>query len=374
MFMKTTIKKARTRKTNKEQLSIVIMAGGGGTRLWPVSRQDKPKQFLDLGSGKTLLEMAWDRASALTDAKNIYVATTLEYADQVRALLNKVREENMMYEPERRDTGPAFAAAATYLENLGRGDVPTIFMWSDHVFTNEAELLEDLRKIPKILSEYPDSVVIAGHNPTFAETGLGYIEAGSRLPGHKDVYRVKSFKEKPDQKTAEKYLAAGNYFWNMAYVSVRPSYLLSELKKHVPDLMEQIEACREAIIKSDQRKYAKAYSMCTPISIDYALLEKTSPIIAVTGDYGWSDVGNWGAVKDVFGVRGDHVPKGHHVHVGASGNYVYNATDKMCSLVGMKDTIVVITDDAILITNKDSAHKVKDIVQKLKTDNQKKYL
>jgi mannose-1-phosphate guanylyltransferase len=355
-------------------MNVVIMAGGGGSRLWPLSRQNKPKQFLDLGSGKTLLEHAWERALVLTKPENVYVATTLQYAPDIRRLLPQVVEKNMMYEPERKDTGPAFAAAATTLEHMGQGDEPTIFMWSDHMFTNEAELLEDLKKIPSLLKEYPESVVIAGHIPLYPETGLGYFQVGQPLPGHKDVYQVEAFKEKPDKETAQKYVMAGNYFWNMAYISVRPSYLLKEIGKHAPDLMKQIAACREAIIQGNSTSFAKAYAKCQPISIDYVLLEKTPNIIAVTGDYGWSDVGNWGAVKDVFGVTGDHVPAGHHVHVDDENNYIYNATDKVCSIIGLRDTIVVITDDAILVTHKDTTHKVKDVVLQLTEEGRKEFL
>lgn len=333
--------------------------------MWPLSRGNKPKQFLDLGSGKTLLEHAWDRALVLAKPENIYVATTLQYADEIRKILPRVKENNMMYEPERRETGPAFAAAATMLEHLGEGDTPTIFMWSDHIFTNEAELLADLKKIPQLLREHPNSVVIAGHVPVYPETGLGYLQVGKKLPGHQDVFRVSAFKEKPNKETAQKYLQAGNYFWNMAYISVRPSYLLQEIQKYAPDLAAQIAICREAVISGDTASFAKAYAKCEPISIDYVLLEKTPHILAITGDYGWSDVGNWGAVKDVFGVKGDHMPTGHHIHVDDENNYIYNATNKVCSLVGVKDTIVVITEDAILVTHKDATAKIKEVVQKL---------
>ncbi|MEX1111831.1 MAG: sugar phosphate nucleotidyltransferase [Candidatus Andersenbacteria bacterium] len=355
-------------------MNVVIMAGGGGSRLWPLSRQSKPKQFLDLGSGKTLLEETWERAKELADTENIFVATTQEYAQQITQLLPETKKENMMFEPERRDNGPAFAIAATILKDRGKGEEPTIFMWSDHVFTNESELLADLKKIPGILAAHPKAVVIVGHIPTFPETGLGYLEVGEKVEGHSDVYKVTAFKEKPDKKTAEEYVISGNYFWNMAYISVQPSFLLDQLKEYNPELMQRIEECRQALAQDDSKAFAKAYGQCEKISIDYALLEKTPNIIAVTGDYGWSDVGNWGAVKDIFGVEGDHMPTGHHIHVDANNNYVYNATQKVVSLVGIKDCIIVVTEDAMLVTHKDSSHKVKDVVQRLEQENRKEFL
>ena len=355
-------------------MNVVIMAGGGGSRLWPLSRQSKPKQFLDLGSGKTLLEQAWDRARVLADVENIFVATTREYGDKVREVLPQVLEENMTYEPMRRDTGPALALSAIMLDHKGKGDEPVIFMWSDHVFTNEEALMEDLKKIPQLLEEHENTVVIAGHNPVFPETGLGYIEVGEKLEGHKDTFWVKAFKEKPDKETAQRYVEAGNYFWNMAYVSVKPKYLLSELYRNAPETMKCIEVCRDAVIASDTETFDASYSKCDPISIDYILLEKTPRIIAVTGDYGWNDVGNWSAVHSVFGVTGDHMPKGHHVHVDSDENYVYNTTGTCVSLVGLKNTIVVVTEDATLIMDKNSAHKVKDVVERLKKDGLNQYL
>lgn len=366
----------KKRKTNAQSLpfNIVIMAGGGGSRLWPLSRQNKPKQFLDLGSGKTLLEHAWDRALRLTKKENIFIATTLQYANDVQKLLPDVHEDQFMYEPERRDTGPAFAAAAVTLEHLGHGNTPTIFMWSDHMFVNEKELIHDLKKIPQLLEKFPESVVIAGHIPLYPETGLGYLQVGKKIKGFTDVYKVKAFKEKPDEETARKYLLEGDYYWNMAYISVRPNYLLKELEQYVPDLMKQIAICRECIIRHDRDAYKKAYGECTPISIDYILLEKTPNILAVTGNYGWSDVGNWGAVKDVFGVSGDYVAKGHHIHVDSENNYIYNTTDRAVSLIGVKNTIVVVTDDAILVTEKGNSHKVKEVVQKLEEEDRKEYL
>lgn len=355
-------------------MNVVIMAGGGGSRLWPLSRQSKPKQFLDLGRGKTLLEETWDRARELAEIDNIFVATTKEYGEQIQELLPDAMKDNLMFEPERRDTGPAFGIAAATLQAKGKGEEPTIFMWSDHVFTNEKELLEDLRKIPGLLEKYPNAVTIVGHTPTFPETGLGYLEVGDTVEGYDDVYTVTAFKEKPDRKTAEQYIVAGNYFWNMAYISVRPSFLLQQLKEYNPELMSQIDVCTQALAQDDEKAFAKAYGQCEKLSIDYALLEKTPDIIAVTGDYGWSDVGNWGAVKDVFGVQGDHMPTGHHVHVDANNNYVYNATNKVVSLVGVKDCIVVVTEDAMLVTHKDSSHKVKNVVQALEQEDKQEYL
>lgn len=350
------------------------MAGGGGTRLWPLSRANKPKQFLDLGTGKTLLENTYDRARTVADAQNIFVATTKEYHQEVQTILKEVPAANIFDEPTRRDTGPAVAAAAVQLKLRGKGDEPAIFMWSDHVFTAEDQFLEDLYKIPTLLQSHPDTIVILGHRPTFADTGLGYIEIGTALDGYSDVFHVTSFKEKPDVATAQQYLDSGRYFWNMGYPGLIPQYLFQELSVHAPQLMAGIKEFEAKLVAHDTSGAAYAYGQLPKISIDYALLEKTPRVIVVTGDYGWSDVGSWKAVQEIFGTKGDHMPYGHHVHVDAQNNYVYNATKKVVSLLGVEDCIVVVTDDAVLVTNKATSHKVKDVVAKLEEAGKAEYL
>jgi mannose-1-phosphate guanylyltransferase len=162
-------------------MNIVIMAGGGGSRLWPLSRLKQPKQFLDLGSGKTLIQHAYDRARSLVKPDDIYVATVVEYKEKIKELLPDVPPEHIFCEPSRRDTGPAFAAAAIQLKQRGKHEDPTIFMWSDHMFTNEQEFMKDLHKIPCLIEQFPDAVVIAGHKAIFPETGVGYLEVGERV-------------------------------------------------------------------------------------------------------------------------------------------------------------------------------------------------
>lgn len=355
-------------------MNIVLMAGGGGTRLWPLSRKHHPKQFLKLDGQKTLLEMAYDRARRVTTPDTIYISSNHAYAEKIKQLLPDIPAERIFLEPERRETGPAFAAVALQLAALGQGNEPTVFMWADHVFTAEEDYITDLKKIPQLLTSHPESLVIVGHTPTFAETGFGYIEAGQPVSGFDDVFAVKSFKEKPDAATAEQYIAAGNYFWNMGSISATPNYFIAQLQRFEPDLMAAITKSIANHQAGDEVAAAKAYSEAKKIAIDYALLERTSPIFVVTGNYGWSDVGNWAAVRDVFGINGDHDPHGHHIHVDSHNNYIYNATNKAVSMIGMTNTIVVVTDDAILVTDKSKAHKVKDVVAKLEEQAKEKFL
>lgn len=355
-------------------MNIVLMAGGAGTRLWPLSRTATPKQFLKLDGKKTLLETTYERARLATLPDHIYIATSKAYGQTIQQLLPEVTAEHIFYEPERRDTAPAFAAVAKQLIMRGQGDEPTVFMWSDHVFTSEKEYIEDVKKIPQVLSAHPRAIIIAGHIPTFPETGFGYIELGEKAEKFKDVYQVKSFKEKPDLATAEEYVASGRYVWNMGCISATPNYLVEELTKFEPAMMVQIAKFASALKANDTATAEAVYSQTKKISIDYALLERTSPIYVVTGDYGWNDVGNWATVHDVFGSDGDHDPHQRHIHVNSHNNYIYNDTDKAVSMIGMENTIVVVTNDAILITNKSKAHQVKEVVARLEGDGKQKYL
>ncbi|MDP3997247.1 MAG: sugar phosphate nucleotidyltransferase [Candidatus Andersenbacteria bacterium] len=349
-------------------MNIVLMAGGGGTRLWPLSRRRQPKQFLDFGTGQTLLERAYERAKTLISDDHIYVATAAEYGAKTRQLLPKIAPDHFFLEPERRDTTAAFASVVLRLAAAGRSDEPMVFMWCDHIFTNEQEFLNDLGKIDEILNKNPQALVLLGHVPIAPETTLGYIEVKEKLSGYDDVWHVKQFREKPDLATAEKFIAAGNFFWNMGYFSLLPSFFLQELRRLAPEVVSALDTFAVALAKGQPADIDSAYLQFPKISIEYTLIEKLTDIIAITGDYGWSDVGNWAAIKTIFGSNGDHSPKGHHIHIDSQDNYVYNTTAKAVSLIGVKDTIVVVTDDAILVTDKTQAHKVKEIVARLEKD------
>lgn len=355
-------------------MNVVLMAGGGGSRLWPVSRQATPKQFLDLGDGKTLIEQAYARAAAVTSPEHIYVATSEKYQSHIEQLLPHIPAERVFYEPEKRDTTAAFASVALRLIAAGQGQEPTVFMWSDHVFTHEKEFVGDLKKIPDILRQHPESIVILGHVPISPETTLGYFEVGDNVSPHTDVFHIKTFKEKPDLATAEQYVAAGSFFWNLGYFSTTPQYLIAELTRLNPELSATCDAYAAAIQSGEPAAGAAAYHQFPKQAIEYTLIEKTPQRLALTGDYGWSDVGNWAAVKEIFGKSGDHMPAGHHVHVDSQNNYVYNATNRVVSTIGLKNTIVVVTDDAVLVADKDHAHRVKEVVQKLEEKGKSKYL
>lgn len=353
-------------------MNIVIMAGGGGTRLWPVSRRQHPKQFLKVGK-KTLLAQTYHRARQLTPPQNIFIATLAEYLPKVRRLVPRLPEGHIFTEPTRRDTTAAFAAVALRLKAIGRGEQPTIFLWSDHVFTAEQEFITDLKKIPALLAQHPDSIIIMGHRPHSPETGLGYIELGQPLAGHTNIYQVNNFKEKPAQDQAVKFITAGNFVWNLGYFSFLPEHFLRELRQYEPSFVDPLDQLARALSAADTQQFEAVYNQIPKAAVEYTVIQKTPRILAVVGDYGWNDVGNWSAMHDVLSVK-ETDRTDRHIYVDAKDNFIYNTTKKMVSLIGLKDTIVVVTKDAILVTHKKDAHKVKDLVTKLENQGQQKYL
>lgn len=355
-------------------MNIVIMAGGGGTRLWPLSLRDNPKQFADLGTGKPLLVHAYNRAARVADPAHIYIATTAAYQDRIQSMLPQVPTDHVFLEPSRRDTTAAFVHTCLRLKAAGLGNEPTAFLWSDHIFTNEEKFIVDLQRISNVLAEYPDSLVIIGHAPLNANTTLGYFRVSDPLTSGGHIYSVAEFTEKPTKKKAEEFVAAGNYYWNLGYFSLRPDYLLTEIVHVSPELQAPITALEDAIKAKDESKIEAAFNDFPKKALEFTFVEKTKSIIAITGDYGWSDIGNWATVKEVLGVKGDHIAAGHHVHVDSENNYVYNTTDRAVSLIGMKDTIVVVTDKAVLVANENQSHKVKQAVERIEQEGKEEYL
>lgn len=349
-------------------MNIVLMAGGGGTRLWPISRAKTPKQFIDLGDGTTLIQKAYHRAAELTEPANIYVATRQEYAEIIARQLPAINQQNVMLEPEKRDTTAAFALTCLRLKHLGQGSTPTIFMWADHIFSREDAFISDLNKIPLLLESHPDHIVIVGHSTLHPDTALGHLEVGEKMSQFENAFEVRGFIEKPELEKAIQLTGDPRYYWNLGYFSLLPDYLLQELSRLNSDLVPFLKDLEEAVDSGDDSKIANAFNQFPKIALEYTLMEKTSRLLAVTGDYGWSDIGNWNTFKEIFGTAGDHMPRGHHVHVNCDDNYIYNTTDKTVSLIGLKETIVVVTDDAVLVTDKKHAAKVKDVVKKLEQD------
>ena len=351
------------------RLQAVLLSGGSGTRLWPLSREAYPKQFLPLTGEDSMLQATWLRVAPIAPSAPPIVIANEEHrflaAEQLR--LVGVLNPAIVLEPVGRNTAPAIAAAA--LQAMAAGDDPLLLVLpSDHV-VRDAEAFRAAVQAASPAAEQ-GALVTFGIVPTAPETGFGYIqaEAGQAAPGE-GVRKVLRFVEKPDAGTARRYLEEGGYYWNSGMFLFRASRYLDELRKFRPDILEATTRAFEAAKRDGDfvRLDRDAFAACPSDSIDYAVMEKTGDACVLPVDIGWNDVGSWSALWDVS--EQDDAGNAHHgdvIAVDSRDSYAY--ARRLVALVGVDNLVVVETDDAVLVARKDRVQQVKDVVAKLKSD------
>ena len=351
------------------RLQAVLLSGGSGTRLWPLSREAYPKQFLPLAGEDSMLQATWLRVAPIAPSAPPIVIANEEHrflaAEQLR--LVGVSNPAIVLEPVGRNTAPAIAAAA--LQAMAAGDDPLLLVLpSDHV-VRDAEAFRAAVRVASPTAEQ-GALVTFGIVPTAPETGFGYIqaEAGQAAPGG-GVRKVLRFVEKPDAGTARRYLEEGGYYWNSGMFLFRASRYLEELRKFRPDILEATTRAFEAAKRDGDfvRLDRDAFTACPSDSIDYAVMEKTGDACVLPVDIGWNDVGSWSALWDVS--EQDDAGNAHHgdvIAVDSRDSYAY--ARRLVALVGVDNLVVVETDDAVLVARKDRVQQVKDVVAKLKSD------
>ncbi len=342
----------------------VILSGGSGTRLWPYSRSLYPKQFLPLVGDTTMLQSTVKRlAGSLAVANPIVVCNNnhrFMVAEQIQSL--GLEAAAIVLEPAARNTAPAVALAA--LAAKSEGDDPILLILpADHVINDLAAFHEAIAQAQEAAES--DKLVTFGIVPTHAETGYGYINA----EGAETVRTVRQFVEKPNKATAEKYLASGEYFWNSGMFAFKASVFLTELEKYSPDMLQ---ACKDSSAKAQTdldftRVDEEAFAACPEDSIDYAVMEKTSQAVLIPLDADWSDVGSWSALWDISEKdEQGNAGRGDVIFQDSKNNFV-QADKKLITTLGVENLVVVETDDAILVANKDKVQDVKSIVNQLKS-------
>ncbi len=361
-------------------LYAILLAGGSGTRLWPVSRKKTPKQLQPILGADTLLRSTWKRLRAGVPASRILVVTNAAQAELIRRDLPELPEANLLVEPAKRDTTAAvgFGAAVAFSRDP-QATVATIN--SDAFVKNEKEYWRVIRVAEKAAKK-SGRLTLIGVRPTYPETGYGYIKMGSqamrfaRPGGHDEIFDVEGFREKPDLATAKTYVAQWEYLWNPTLIVAEARTLLSAFKTHVPKTWKQLERIRAACgTKRFEKTLASAFQRIAPISIDYGILEKEKKMLVVPADFGWADVGHWRAVHDVLAGKPDaNVTRGRHVGHDSSGNLLYSFTGKLIATAGLKDMIVLETEDVVFVCPKDRAQDVKKLVEALEKKRMKKYL
>ncbi|MBC7990457.1 MAG: mannose-1-phosphate guanylyltransferase/mannose-6-phosphate isomerase [Luteimonas sp.] len=348
-------------------LQPVLLSGGSGTRLWPLSREAYPKQFLPLAGDDTMLQATWLRVAELAGAAPIVVANE-EHRFLAAEQLRQVGAPSaaIVLEPVGRNTAPAIAAAALQASADG-ADPLLLVLPSDHVVRDAWAFRDAVRRASAAAEA--GALVTFGIVPESAETGFGYIQAD---PGGKNVAgvrRVLRFVEKPDAATAQEYLDAGGYYWNSGMFLFRASRYLQELERFRPDILSAVRAAFAAAARDGDfiRLDKEAFAACPSDSIDYAVMEKTDAAMVLPVDIGWNDVGSWSALWAVsVQDRDGNARHGDVITVDTRNSYAY--ARRLVALVGVDDIVVVETDDAVLVAHKDQVQQVKEVVSRLKAE------
>ncbi|MEO5948161.1 MAG: mannose-1-phosphate guanylyltransferase [Chitinophagaceae bacterium] len=354
---------------------VAIMAGGIGSRFWPMSRTDLPKQFLDiLGTGKTLIQQTYERYSKLVPAENIYIVTAQEYVDIVKKQLPDFLAENILAEPSRKSTAPCIAYIAFKLLNKDPKAV-MVAAPADNLVLETDEFIKTANKALSFV-ESVNALVTIGIKPTYPNTGYGYIQHETKAAAP-DIYKVKTFTEKPNLELAKTFISSGDFLWNAGIFIWKVKNILAALEIHLPEIYDAFAAEKEKF-NTPQEKEAveEIYPQCTNISIDIGVMEKADNVYLIPASFGWSDLGTWNSAwenkdKDYFGnaVVGKKV-----MTVDAKNCIVHVPDNKLVLLQGLDEFIVVDTKDVLLICKKDKEQEIKDYVAEVKRNMGEKYL
>jgi len=353
----------------------VIMAGGKGTRFWPLSREKMPKHLLNITGEKTILQYTVDRIAPLVGRKNILIVTGASHCDEIRQQLPQIPAENILIEPVGRNTAPCIGLAAMHIRKKNPEAVMYVLP-SDHLIADTEPFLASLIAA-RDMAKKRDCLVTIGIRPRWAETGYGYMERGKVTDtiGGSKIYQVRSFREKPDPATAEAFLKNGKFFWNSGMFIWKVSTLLDAIQKLLPDLYEGLLTIEKAIgTKREAQVLSEIYQDIDPVSIDYGVMEKAPDVVMLEGNFGWNDIGSWDALWDVLDKDATgNVSRGKVIRSDVSNCLVYSP-DKLVTLIGVEDLIVVETDDSLLICRRGISQDVKKVVKHLKEKGMKEYL
>jgi len=361
----------------KKSLDIraVVMAGGSGTRFWPLSRKRTPKQFLPIISDKTMIEETVERLLPIISCSSIYTIANRSQTQTIQKILPRLRKENLLVEPMGKNTAPSLilATARIYLQNP---EAVVAALPSDHLILDNPLFAKKMLAAAAAAS-HEKSLMTFGIPPAFPSTGYGYIhyaKVGPRTAAGEVFFEVLEFKEKPGYEQAKLFIESGEYYWNSGMFVWRADVFAEKLRQSAPDFYQYWLKMLEAIEKKSPALVAAIFSEIPSISIDYALMEKAKGVLVCEGNFGWSDVGAWSSLaniwkKDDFG----NVMKGETIILDASNSICFNP-GKLTAFIGVKDLIVINTKDALLICHKDQDQNVRKVLDALAKKGKAKYL
>ncbi len=343
------------------------MAGGSGTRFWPKSRKKHPKQLLRIHGRHTMIQQTVHRLEPLIPKNHIFIVSTRGQIDEIHHQLPDIPRENLIVEPIGKNTAPCIGLGALYMKRVDPDEVMVVLP-ADHMVEDEENWRLQLQRAEAIARE-SDALVTIGIQPTYPATGYGYIQYTPEKVEVDGVaaYRVKTFAEKPNLETAHRFLESGDFLWNSGIFIWKISTILREIEEHLPAISDALEAIDRALGTPEEEKVIDTtYRQIRSISIDYGVMEHARRVLVIPGDFGWNDLGSW---NEVYKIRpkdeNQNAAQSKHVLLDTQGCLI-DVEDRVVAAVGLRDLIVVETEDALLICPRDRAQEVKDIVDALR--------
>ena len=341
---------------------IVIMAGGIGSRFWPMSTPECPKQFIDvMGCGRTLIQLTADRFDGVCPRENVWVVTSEKYIDIVREQLPEIPESNILAEPCARNTAPCIAYACWKIKKK-HPNATVVVTPSDALVINTGEFRRVVEKALRF-TDNSSAIVTLGIKPTRPETGYGYIAAGDQIMTDKEIFTVDAFKEKPDRETADRYLAEGNYFWNAGIFVWNVRTITSVMRVYAPGIAQIFDRIfPDFYTEKENETIKKLFPTCEAISIDYAVMEKAQEIYVLPASFGWSDLGTWGALRGLLPQdKSGNATVGADVRLYESKNcIVHTSEEKRVVIQGLDGYIIAEKDNTLLICKLDEEQRIKE--------------
>lgn len=360
-------------------LHATIMAGGTGTRFWPLSRASRPKQLLDLAGGRTMIQATVERLGDLVPAQRTWVITSRSLVEPIEAQLPQVPRGRIIGEPCKRDTAPAVGLAAVLLLSED-ADATMVMMPADHLIEPPTALQQAIRAAAELVERQPHTLVTFGIKPTYPAESFGYVERGKPLGASREGpgagFEVQRFREKPARSIAEQYLASGEYYWNSGIFVWKARTILDALRKYEPTICDHLNVIGQHVGKSDfDTVLDREFTAIRGKSIDFAVMEHYQPVVVIEAPFTWDDVGSWQALARSQGTdAAGNTIVGKHLGVRTSGSLVRTTPDHLVATLGVKDTIVIHTPDATLVANKHDEEAIREIVKALEQQGWREYL
>lgn len=359
-------------------MKFLILAGGLGTRLWPLSRERQPKQLQSLFKNETLLKRTYLRLRRDFLVKDIFVVTNKKQAYLIKKQIPSLPSFNIILEPEKKNTAAAIGLGAIYLNHYFGPLEHLATINSDHYIEDEKEYLKVIKQGFKVSVLYPFYTVLIGIKPSYIETGYGYIRLGKEIMKMENnmVFRAEQFIEKPSLKKAKNFLKQKKYLWNTGIFVWQIGHLLNLYKKHLFLVYQGLDKIQKSLNKKEKNKIiSREFKKIESISIDYGIIEKEKKILVIPAQFGWYDIGSWKTVKDILDRKGmNYYYQGKYIGLQSFNNLVYNPSHKLVATIGIKDMVIVDTDKVLLLCPTNRSQEVKNLVERLKTKKWKQYL